>query len=128
MATQVGKVTLSTKQQKAIAALLVSKDVQSAAIQAGVSERTLHRWINEDDPFRSALRAAEAQAIDDAVRRLVGAANSALNVLMVLMLDQKTPAAVRLRAAISVLEQLVKLRELNNLEQRIARLEEFYGD
>jgi thioredoxin-like negative regulator of GroEL len=58
----------------------------------------------------------------------VGAANSALNVLMVLMLDQKSPAAVRLRAAISVLEQLVKLRELNNLEQRIARLEEFYGD
>lgn len=128
MATQMGNIALSTKQQKAIAALLVAKDVQSAAIQAGVSERTLHRWINEDERFRAALRAAEAQAIDDAVRRLVGAANSALNVLMVLMLDQKTPAAVRLRAAISVLEQLVKLRELNNLEQRIAKLEEFYAD
>ena len=128
MATQMGNIALSTKQQKAIAALLVAKDVQSAAIQAGVSERTLHRWINEDERFRAALRAAEALAIDDAVRRLVGAANCALNVLMVMMLDQKTPAAVRLRAAISVLEQLVKLRELNNLEQRIAKLEEFYAD
>jgi hypothetical protein len=55
--------------------------------------------------------------------KLTGAANSALNVLMVLMLDPKVAASVRLRAAISVLEQLIKLRELNNLEQRIARLD-----
>jgi hypothetical protein len=50
---------------------------------------------------------------------------AALNVLFVLMLDAKTPAGVRLRAAVAVLDQTIKLRELNNLERRIARLEQF---
>lgn len=115
---------LPLKQQKAIAALLSAKDILSAAQQAGVSERQLHRWLNDDQPFQAALRDAEGQAIDNAVRRLTGATNSALNVVMVVMLDPKVAASTRLRAAISVLEQMMKLRELNNMEQRIARLEE----
>lgn len=119
---------LTTKQQKAIAALLSAKDVQSAAQQSGVGERTLHRWLDEDKGFQTALNAAEAQVIDSVVRRLTGAANSALNVVMVLMLDQQVNASVRLRAAISLLDQMIKLRELNNMEQRLARLEEFYND
>jgi hypothetical protein len=123
MATDGNSTSLTTKQQKAIAALLSAKDVQSAAQQAGVGERTLHRWMDEDKAFQTALRAAESQAIDAAVRRLTGAANSALNVVMVLMLDQKVSPSVRLRAALSVLEQMVKLREQYNLEQRIAELE-----
>src|SRR4051812_29607000 len=116
-------VQLSTKQQKAIAALLSTKDMQSAATQAGVTDRTLRRWLDEDRDFKEALKAAEAQTIDDAVRRLVGASNSALNVLLVIMLDTKNSASVRLRASISVLEQLIKLRELNNMEQRLSDLE-----
>lgn len=119
---------LKTKQHKAIAALLSAKDVQSAAQQAGVGERTLHRWLDEDPEFKAALREAEGRAIDDAVRRLVGATNSALSVVMVIMLDAKNPASVRLRAAISILDQMVKLVELNNFEQRIARLEESYNE
>jgi hypothetical protein len=114
----------TTKQQKAIAALLSAKDIQAAAAQAGVGERTLHRWLDEDPAFKTALRAAEAQVIDGVVRRLTGSANSALNVVMVIMLDSTTPVSVRLRAAIAILDQLIKLRELNDLEQRIARLEE----
>ena len=119
---------LNTKQERAIAALLTAKDVLAAAQQAGVGARTLRRWLDEDVAFQDALRAAEAQTLDSAVRRLTGAANSALNVLMVIMLDTKTPAGTRLRAAISVLEQMIKLRELNNVEQRLARLEELYED
>src|SRR5262249_55644093 len=115
---------LTTKQRKAIAALLSCKDTQTAAAQAGVGERTLHRWLDEDEAFQAELRDAEARAIDGAVRRLAGTANSALNVMMVLMLDQKVAAGVRLRAATGVLEQMVKLRELHDLEQRVARLEE----
>lgn len=123
MATDGNSTNLTTKQQRAIVALLSAKDVQSAAQQAGVGERTLHRWLDEDKAFQAALRGAESQAIDGAVRRLTGAANSALNVVMVLMLDQKVSPSVRLRAALSVLEQMVKLREQYNLEQRIAELE-----
>jgi transposase-like protein len=123
MATN-GSATTETKQAKAIAALLAAKDGATAAQQAGVSETTLYRWLREDKGFQEALRGAEKVAIDEAVRRLAGAAGHALNTILVLMLDRDTPASIRLRAATVVLEQLVKLRELTSLEERIAALEE----
>lgn len=39
------------------------------------------------------------------------------------MADQRHPAGVRLRAAQTVLEALLKLRELRSIEQRLSALE-----
>jgi transposase-like protein len=115
---------LPTRQSKAIAALLTARDVKSAAETAGVSESTLHRWLDQDQAFRAALKAAEKQAIDTAVRRLAGTANTALSVVLSIMADKTVSATVRLRAALGVLEHLVKLREWADLEERITVLEE----
>ena len=43
--------------------------VHAAAI-AGVSEATLHRWVNEDEKFKSDVRAAESAAVAFRVRRI----------------------------------------------------------
>lgn len=43
--------------------------VHAAAI-AGVSEATLHRWVNEDEKFKSEVRAAESAAVALRVRRI----------------------------------------------------------
>ena len=43
--------------------------VHAAAI-AGVSEATLHRWVNEDEKFKSEVRAAESAAVAFRVRRI----------------------------------------------------------
>jgi len=43
--------------------------VHAAAI-AGVSEATLHRWLNEDEKFKSEVRAAESAAVALRVRRI----------------------------------------------------------
>jgi len=43
--------------------------VHAAAI-AGVSEATLHRWVNEDDKFKSEVRAAESAAVALRVQRI----------------------------------------------------------
>jgi DNA invertase Pin-like site-specific DNA recombinase len=40
-----------------------------AAAVAGVSEATLHRWVNEDDKFKSEVRAAESAAVALRVQR-----------------------------------------------------------
>jgi hypothetical protein len=116
--------TTKLKQKKAIVALLGARDVPAAARQAGVSERTLYRWLDEDPAFREELKAAEADALHSATRRLAGAADGAVMVLMHLMLHQQTPPGVRLRAALGVLDQLIKLRELNSIEERLSALEE----
>lgn len=123
--SQQNKIT-PTRQARAIAALLTAKDLQSAAKEAGVSEGTLHRWL--DDPsFKATLRKAEGEAIDDAVRRLSGTARYAVGVVISIMADKTSPASVRLRAAQTIVDQLVKLKGFADLEDRIAALEEQIG-
>jgi hypothetical protein len=117
---------LTPSQVRAIAALLTEKDVLSAAKAAGIGERTMHRHL-QDPAFQKGLRAAEASALDAAVPRLSGAATTAVSVILALMLTRDISASVRLRAATTILEQLVKLRELNELEERVSRLEEQLG-
>lgn len=114
---------LSTKKHKAIAALLVEPNQALAAQSAGVGERTLARWLAEDNEFVSAVRDAEEAAISHAVRCLVQLTEDAVNVLGGVLKDEFATDGVKVRAAGLVLEQVVKLRELRDFEERIAALE-----
>ena len=113
---------LTTRQQRTIAALLAAKDVRAAAQQAKVPERTLYTWMGEP-AFRAALYEAEGHLIDAAVRRLLHYQDAALTVILTIMADKQNHAGVRLRAAQTVLEQLLKLRELRDIEERLSALE-----
>jgi hypothetical protein len=115
---------LSTKQQRAIAALLCSRDVPAAAALAKVGARTLYRWIAEDDAFRAALTVAEGAAIDAATRRLLGLQESAIATLEGVLDDADASPSARVRAAGMVIDYLLKLRELRNVESRLAALEQ----
>ncbi len=113
---------LTSRQQRTISALLAARNVREASKQAKVSERTVYTWLAEPD-FRTALYEAEGHLIDAATRRLLHHQDVALTVILTIMADRDNPAGVRLRAAQSVLEQLLKLRELRNVEQRLTALE-----
>lgn len=113
---------LSAKQGKAIAALLSSKTVLGAAELAGVSARTLTRWLADDD-FKAALLEAESEAIDAATRRLIGLQSAAIDTLQETLGDRKALPGIRMRAAQSILDFLMKLRDLRNIEKRLAALE-----
>jgi hypothetical protein len=114
---------LNTKQRRAIAALLSTRDVPAAAALAKVGERTLYRWIAEDDAFKLALVAAEGAAIDAATRRLLGLQESAIATLEGVLNDPDASHTARVRAAGMVIDYLLKLRELRNVESRLAALE-----
>src|SRR3712207_516344 len=110
---------LNHKQQQAIAALLGSRNVEAAAKAAGIGERTLWRWMAEPE-FAAALSAAEGAAIDAATRRLVHMQDGAIDTLQSVLDDPRATATVRLRAATAVLDYLLRLRELRNIEARLA--------
>jgi hypothetical protein len=118
---------LSAKQSKAIAALLSSKTVLGAAELANVGARTLTRWLADDD-FKAALLEAESEAIDAATRRLIGLQSAAVDCLQETLSDRKALPGIRLRASQSILDYLLKLRELRNIESRLAALEKIIGD
>lgn len=111
---------LTTRQQKAIAALLSARNVAEAAQLAGVGERTLHTWLTQPE-FRAAVRHAEGDMLDGAARRLLNLQDSAIDTLTEILTSGR--ASDRRLAAQAVLDYLLKLRELRNLDDRLTALE-----
>ncbi len=118
--------TLTAKQRKAVEALLATGEVQAAAATVGISRETLHRWLRQP-LFLEAVRAAEAQALDDLSRMLVRLGRTAAGTLAKAMSDAATPMTVKVRAADATLGRLLQLRELATLEARVAELERAAG-
>jgi hypothetical protein len=118
---------LTTAQRKALPHLLSSRSVEEAAKAAGISARTLYRWM-ADSAFGAALAESETMAIDYAVRRLIVLSDSAVDTLETVLKDDKASASTKVRAAMGILDSLIKLRELRNFEARIVALEKAYYD
>ena len=111
---------LTPQQRRAVRALLTCKTIQEAATTAQIAERTLYRWM-QDAGFQAAVFAAEGELIDGATRRLLRLQDSAIDVLDDLL--TATGDGVKLRAAQTVLDHLLRLRELRDIESRLAALE-----
>jgi hypothetical protein len=115
-------IDLTTRQQRTIAALLAARNVREAAKQVKVSERTVYTWLAEP-VFRAALYEAEGHLIDAATRRLLQHQDVALTVILTIMADEEIAPSTRLRAAIAIIDFMLKLRELRSIEQRLTALE-----
>lgn len=115
--------SLNSKQRRAIRSLLTKPTIALAAQDCGTSEPTIYRWLR-DDAFRLALTAAESDAIDTASRRLVSLTEASISVIAMTLADRTMHPALRLRAALAVLEQMLRLRELRSIEQRLSALEQ----
>jgi hypothetical protein len=115
-------------QYNAITHLMATRNFEEAAAASGVPLRTLMRWNNEP-VFHAALMEAEGLLIDYAVRRMATEANGALDTLCEVRDSPTASAGIRLRAALGILDLLIKMRELRNLEVRLVALEQaYYGD
>ena len=114
---------LTTPQRRSIAALLTERNVQAAARVAHVGERTLYRWVTESAPFQAELKAAEARAIDAAIRRLAELTGAAVDTLREVMVDTEVSAGARVQAANVALSRLLELKELADLEGRLTAVE-----
>jgi hypothetical protein len=117
---------LSPKQRKAVEALLATGEVCAAARAARVSRDTLYRWLKQP-AFLEAVREAEAAALDELSRSLVGLGRTAVETLAAAMTAKAAPWATRVRAADASLARLLQLRELATLEARVAELERAAG-
>ncbi len=107
-------------------ALACGATVEAAARQSRMSTRTVYRRL-QDPGFRRELQALRADMVQRSAGMLTAAAGESVKTLLALQ-KETTPAAVRLGAARAVLELGMKLREISELEQRIAALEEQLRD
>lgn len=103
-----------------IAALAAGRTISAAAIVSGISQTTIKRRL-KDPKFAQALNNARAQFLSRAMGRLANDSVAAAHTLRRLLHAESE--AVRLGAARAILELGTRLREVVELEQRIAALE-----
>lgn len=109
-----------TGKTAAAVSLAKGETVAAAADAAGVNERTVRRWL-ADDEFAARVGELRSTMIDNAVGQLADAAGEAVQTLREMLAAESEP--VRVRAARAILAAVVVLRESVELEDRLAELE-----
>jgi hypothetical protein len=116
------KVILSGNQARALAALLSEKTVRDAAVKCGLSEKTMYKYL-QDGQFRQALQEAQAAIYTEVSNRLTVNIMDALEKLWVIV-DTATDPNIKRLAINDWLKHALKIREVDDLESRVAALEQ----
>jgi hypothetical protein len=114
--------TLTAKQARSIGYILTSKTLGDAAKGTGVSERTLYTWLKIPE-YRTALREAEKQTVENATRRLIAGQNAALDTLEALITKARNEG-VRRASAMDWLNMVLKFRDMAEIDERLTALEQ----
>ena len=114
---------LNGRHDRAITALLSSTTIQEAANKADLDRSTLYRYLDDSD-FERKYREARRKALNQAIGQLHAGAVDAVETLQEIMHDEDAKPADRIRAAKLVLKFAMKGAELEDLQDRLADLEE----
>ncbi|MGW1801916.1 hypothetical protein ACWCQN_39910 [Streptomyces sp. NPDC001984] len=104
----------------ALLALARGATSEEAAREAGVSGRTVRRWM-EDPDFQTDVRDTRTELLQHAVGQLAAGAVEAVTTLREALKD--ADGRNRVQAARTLLDAVLSLRESLDLEERLAALE-----
>lgn len=111
------------KRDTAVLALLTEPTIRKAAEKTGVNESTLWRWMQEED-FKKQYQQAKQEAVGQATSRLRQSMTAAVDALVDMAENPKTPAIARANAARTLLEFGFKAHENEDIQKRMDALEE----
>lgn len=114
--------TLSRRQHMALASLLSGASIIDAAKAAGVNRNTVTKWLALP-AFWQALSDASAQALRLASVASASDMDDALATVREVMTDTDAPPALRLRAAIAMLDVRLRLLDVLDFATRLDELE-----
>lgn len=109
-------------EHRLLVALACGATVESAAVQAGLSERSAYRRLAQPE-FRRRLNQVRSDMVQRTAGLLTASAMEAVKTLLELQ-KPANPATVRLGAARAIIDLGVKVREASDLEARVTALEE----
>jgi hypothetical protein len=116
------KSELKGKQATALVALLAQPSVEDAARAAGVTPRTLWRYLR-DPIFAAEYKVARRELVGHTIMRLQADASHAARALRTIVDDREAPASARVTAARAIIEHALKGAELTDLMERLDVLE-----
>jgi len=115
------KENLTTKQLRAIPFILMASSIEEAAKQAKVTRDTINRWMRKKH-FKKVIEAKRQELFDAGLNRLKASTDKAA-LTMIELLDSEDESTKRL-AAKDILSFSLKALEVQNLEERIERIED----
>jgi hypothetical protein len=115
--------SLSYRQERAIVELLQQPNMDAAAAKAGVTPRTLRRWLRQREFSRryEKQRSLQLEGIHEVLR---SSAMDSLKVLIDVSQNKTSPPAARVSAATRLIEFTFKVGELASIEKRLQELEQ----
>jgi len=114
---------LTPRQAAGVSAILSTGSMEAAARQAGTSSKTLRRWLTLP-AFQAALTEGRRTAFSAALSDLRLAAVEAVAALRRILADPETAPGVVVQAAGAVLGHAFKGVELQDVLERIQKLED----
>jgi hypothetical protein len=117
---------VSRKWETAIAALLTHGSLAQSAAASNIGESTLRRWL-KDPAFYVAYSEAKRQLLEGTINRLRSIGSDAVTALHEVAVDKTGPAGARVSAGRSILEILLRAVEVQDLADRLDKLEEAMG-
>jgi hypothetical protein len=114
---------LSPRKARFASALLTTNTVADAARQAGISERTAFRYL-EDPAVQAAVGRGLDDTLADATRQITAAVGKALSVLETILEDPSAPPTSRVAAARLILDAGPRYRQTLDLANRLAVVED----
>jgi len=112
---------LTSKEIQLVNALLTSKTIREVSEKTGLSEATIYRYLKKEKIVNE-LEKSKRELTNNTLRYFITLGNKALNNIEELMNSKYE--RIRLEASKYVLDMIVKIKELQELEDRINRLEE----
>jgi transposase-like protein len=108
--------------ERAIQSLLGNPTVRAAAIECGLNERTLYRWLKQPS-FLSAYNAAKAELMAATSNRLLTASMGAVETLVSISSNSAATESARVASASKVIELAIRTSTLESIQSRLSELE-----
>jgi ACT domain-containing protein len=112
---------LSRKQLKAIPVIISSKTITEGVKQAGISKTIFYEWI-KNDTFKNEFISRQNDIIETALKELKGLSSEAVEKLGTL-LRESVNENIKLKAIALIIEHTIKMKEIENIEERLRELE-----
>lgn len=115
---------LKPNQQQALIALLEERSIAAAARRTGIGERTIRRWLDENDDFQDELRRLRQQQLSHAATRLQSTAGEAVQAMLDLLASKDRIEPGRAVLVRTALDFAFRAGAYTDLAGRIEYLEE----
>lgn len=116
---------LTDRQRRVIPIILSCKTIVTGCRKARLSRTTLYEWLKQPE-FKKAFEVESRETVEEALRALKMLANDSVNVLSRLL--RARSESVRYRTATAIIENLLRSRDQDELESRLAQLEQSVQD